>query len=107
MKLAVKATKSGTIQFIEPMYARLVQKLPEGREWLYEVKFDGYHWLAGRNSSKVTHRPIAIAEARGWIKKIPPVYHAIELPEIRIVFVSFKVPGSIASIRSNGRNKSA
>jgi hypothetical protein len=34
-------------------------------------------------------------------------YHANELPEIRIVFVSFKVPGSIASIRSNGRNKSA
>jgi len=59
------------------------------------------------NSSKVTHRLITIAEARGWIKKIPPVYHAIELPEIRIVFVSFKVPGSIASIRSNGRNKSA
>ena len=35
------------------MYARLDQKLPEGKEWLYEVKFDGYRCLAGRNSSGV------------------------------------------------------
>jgi len=24
------------------MYARLVNELPEGKDWLYEVKFDGY-----------------------------------------------------------------
>ena len=30
------------VTFVEPMYARLVQKLPEGKEWLYEVKLDGY-----------------------------------------------------------------
>ena len=28
------------IQFIEPMYARLVNELPKGKEWLYEVKFE-------------------------------------------------------------------
>jgi bifunctional non-homologous end joining protein LigD len=49
----VRATSNG-IGFIEPMYARLVQQLPEGPEWLYEVKFDGYRCLAGRDSSKVT-----------------------------------------------------
>jgi len=27
------------IHFIEPMYALAVQKLPEAKEWLYEVKF--------------------------------------------------------------------
>jgi len=27
---------------VEPMYARLVNELPEGKDWLYEVKFDGY-----------------------------------------------------------------
>jgi bifunctional non-homologous end joining protein LigD len=36
------------------MYARLVNELPEGKEWLYEVKFDGYRCLAGRDSSAVT-----------------------------------------------------
>jgi bifunctional non-homologous end joining protein LigD len=49
----VRATSNG-IRFIEPMYARLVQNLPEGPEWLYEVKFDGYRCLAGRDSSGVT-----------------------------------------------------
>jgi ATP-dependent DNA ligase len=42
------------LKFIEPMYARLVNELPEGKEWLYEVKFDGYRCLAGRDSTGVT-----------------------------------------------------
>jgi len=42
------------LQFIEPMYARAVQQLPEGKDWLYEVKFDGYRCLAGRDSTGVT-----------------------------------------------------
>src|SRR4030095_5404086 len=36
------------------MYARLVNELPKGRDWLYEVKFDGYRCLAGRDSTGVT-----------------------------------------------------
>jgi DNA ligase D-like protein (predicted ligase) len=36
------------------MYARAVQQLPEGKDWLYEVKFDGYRCLAGRDSTGVT-----------------------------------------------------
>lgn len=36
------------------MYARLVNELPQGGEWLYEVKFDGYRCLAGRDSTRVT-----------------------------------------------------
>jgi bifunctional non-homologous end joining protein LigD len=42
------------LKFIEPMYARLVNDLPEGKEWVYEVKCDGYRCLAGRDSSGVT-----------------------------------------------------
>jgi len=84
-----------------------LQNIPEGKEWLYEVKFDGYRCLAGRNSSKGDTSAHCHRGTERVDQKIPPVYHAIELPEIRIVFVSFKVPGSIASIRSNGRNKSA
>jgi hypothetical protein len=42
------------IKFIEPMYARLVNELPEGKEWLYEVKFDGYRCFGGRDTTGVT-----------------------------------------------------
>src|SRR5215471_13782724 len=36
------------------MYALAVQNIPESKEWRYEVKFDGYRCLAGRNKSGVT-----------------------------------------------------
>jgi ATP-dependent DNA ligase len=29
--------KAATVQFVEPMYAQLVQQLPDGKDWLYEV----------------------------------------------------------------------
>jgi ATP-dependent DNA ligase len=48
------ALPSVKFRFIEPMYARLVQKLPKGNEWLYEVKLNGYRCLAGRDSTGVT-----------------------------------------------------
>lgn len=48
------ALSSAKVRFIEPMYARLVQKLPGGNQWLYEVKFDGYRWLAGKDATGVT-----------------------------------------------------
>ena len=36
------------------MYALAVQNIPGDKEWLYEVKFDGYRCLAGRDKSGVT-----------------------------------------------------
>jgi bifunctional non-homologous end joining protein LigD len=47
------ASPKAEIHFIEPMYARLVNEMPEGKEWLYEVTFDGYRCLAGRDSNGV------------------------------------------------------
>jgi ATP-dependent DNA ligase len=41
------------LKFIEPMYARAVEKLPEGRDWVYEIKLDGYRCLAGRDAKGV------------------------------------------------------
>src|SRR5687767_13499079 len=48
------ATTAATVQFVEPMYAQLVQQLPDGKDWFYEVKFDGYRCLAGRDTAGVT-----------------------------------------------------
>ena len=43
-----------SVHFIEPMYVQLVPELPDSNDWLYEVKFDGYRCLAGRDSAGVT-----------------------------------------------------
>jgi ATP-dependent DNA ligase len=42
-----------SLKFIEPLYAKAVETLPEGRDWLYEIKQDGYRCLAGRDSKRV------------------------------------------------------
>jgi ATP-dependent DNA ligase len=54
MKLNLNALPSAKVRFIEPMYALAVQKLPDGNEWLYEVKFDGYRFLAGTDGKGVS-----------------------------------------------------
>jgi hypothetical protein len=39
--------------FIEPMAAVVVNELPEGPEWLYELKFDGYRVLLIKHEEAV------------------------------------------------------
>ena len=41
-----------TPAFIEPMLAKLVETLPEGPEWEYELKLDGYRLEAIKNGDK-------------------------------------------------------
>lgn len=40
-------------EFVEPMAAAIVDRLPEGEEWLYEAKFDGYRALAIKDGARV------------------------------------------------------
>jgi bifunctional non-homologous end joining protein LigD len=42
--------------FVEPMAAREVTALPEGTDWLYEIKWDGYRGIAIKHGSKVDLR---------------------------------------------------
>jgi bifunctional non-homologous end joining protein LigD len=42
------------LKFVEPMMAKLAPELPEGKEWLYEVKFDGYRTLAMKKGGELT-----------------------------------------------------
>src|SRR5580658_3731322 len=40
-------------KFIEPMLLLRTERLPEGREWLHELKLDGYRALAIKTGGKV------------------------------------------------------
>jgi bifunctional non-homologous end joining protein LigD len=82
---------SGSPSFIEPMKATVGRKLPEGSQWLYEIKFDGVRCLALKNGSKVellsrTQNPLAqkyqlIAEEIGQL----PVKEAVLDGEIVVL----------------------
>jgi ATP-dependent DNA ligase len=37
-------------EFIEPMECLAVTKLPDGPDWNYEIKFDGYRSIGVKNS---------------------------------------------------------
>jgi bifunctional non-homologous end joining protein LigD len=40
--------------FIEPMAAQVVEQLPQGDEWLYELKLDGYRALLLKNGEQLS-----------------------------------------------------
>ena len=63
------------VTFVEPMLLLRSETLPEGREWVYELKLDGYRALAikadgklqlrSRNDNSFNDRYPAIAKALG------------------------------------------
>src|SRR5687767_11914028 len=42
--------------FVTPMAAQVVKKLPEGDDWIYELKFDGYRALVIKDKQRVELR---------------------------------------------------
>src|SRR5439155_19722978 len=44
---------SGKPRFVEPMKAKLVEKPPATRDWIYELKFDGLRVIATNDREKV------------------------------------------------------
>ena len=42
--------------FVTPMAAQVVKKLPEGDDWIYELKFDGYRALIIKDEQRVEVR---------------------------------------------------
>jgi bifunctional non-homologous end joining protein LigD len=42
--------------FVTPMAAQVVKRLPEGDDWIYELKFDGYRALVIEDEQRVELR---------------------------------------------------
>src|SRR5215813_681994 len=95
MKPNINALPSAKIRFIEPMYARLVQNLPQGQEWLYEVKFDGYRCLAGRDAKEVT---LWSRRENLFTKQFPQIAQACERLPLNTL-----VDGEIVALDETGR----
>jgi ATP-dependent DNA ligase len=54
MRARLEALPRTEASFIEPMECLAVSRLPEGTQWVWEIKLDGYRALAVRSGTSVT-----------------------------------------------------
>src|SRR5688572_13054832 len=63
---AVRVSRSATMRsppaFVTPMAAQVVKKLPQGDDWVYELKVDGYRAL--HHQGRAAHRA-SVQEEQG------------------------------------------
>jgi ATP-dependent DNA ligase len=84
-----------TARFVEPMQCLPVAKLPEGPNWEYEVKFDGYRALGIKSGGRVR---LMSRNENDLAARFPILTQALaELPEETIV------DGEIIALDETGR----
>ena len=84
-------------QFIEPMLATLVDRPPDGDEWIHEIKHDGY-----RSQLAIENGKVQAFTRRGadWTSKYRPVVAAAgELPVKSAI-----IDGEMTVLNADGRS---
>ena len=84
------------LPFVPPMAARIVQQLPEGPEWLYEVKFDGYRALVIKEGAKARIRSRNDKDLTG-------AYPGIHAAALRLHADTAIVDGEVVALDAGGR----
>ena len=82
--------------FVPPMTAKVVQTLPEGDEWLYEVKFDGDRALLLKESGHV--QIISRNE-----KDLTAAYPSVHAAGLRLKADSAVLDGEVVAVGADGR----
>jgi bifunctional non-homologous end joining protein LigD len=82
--------------FVTPLAAVAVKQLPEGDEWLYEVKFDGYRALIIKDGSHVE------LQSRNH-KDLTSMYPGIAEAAVRLRADQAVVDGEIVALDDSGR----
>src|SRR5216684_6995816 len=81
--------------FVEPMECLSVSKLPEGLEWLWEIKLDGYRALAVKSGTGVT---LFSRRRKSLNRQFPYIVEALaDLPEGTVV------DGELVALDDSGR----
>jgi bifunctional non-homologous end joining protein LigD len=84
------------LQFVEPMVAEPVTQLPEGDEWMYEVKWDGFRTLGLKEGERVR---LLSRRNRDMSGDFPTILAAVqELPVERAL-----VDGELVALDEDGR----
>jgi bifunctional non-homologous end joining protein LigD len=84
-------------EFVEPMKALLVNELPKGPDWLYEVKFDGVRALAIKN-----RQSIELISRSG--KNLGGKYHEVLSGVKNLEAKQVVLDGEVVAVDSQGRS---
>src|SRR5262249_17108747 len=82
--------------FVTPMAARAVKALPEGRQWLYEPKLDGYRALLLKDQAQI--RMLSRNE-----KDLTAMYPGIAAAGLRLNAGQVVIDGEIVALAEDGR----
>jgi bifunctional non-homologous end joining protein LigD len=67
-------------EFVEPQLATLVERPPEGPEWVHEIKFDGYRVLCRIEGPRVT---LTTRHGKDWTASFPTLVGAAQGLRVR------------------------
>jgi DNA ligase D-like protein (predicted ligase) len=91
----IKSLPPGEAAFIEPMECALVSGLPNGPEWVYEIKLDGYRAVAVKSAGRLA---LYSRRRRSFDRQYPFIAEALgDLPENTVV------DGEIVALDELGR----
>ena len=85
-----------SLSFIQPMAARVADTLPEGGDWMYEVKFDGYRALLMKDGAQIRIR------SRND-KDLTRTYRSIASAGAKLNAARAIVDGEIVALDASGR----
>lgn len=92
---SLRSLPSREAGFIEPMECLAVTKLPDGPEWVYEIKLDGYRALAINANGKLS---LYSRERKSFSRQYQHVFDALgDLPQNTVV------DGEIVALDDAGR----
>ena len=81
--------------FVTPMAAQVVKRLPEGDDWIYELKFDGYRALIIKDEQRVELRSRKNKDLTG-------MYPGIAAAGLRLKADQAVVDGEIVALDAQG-----
>ena len=88
--------QDAALAFVVPMAAQPVKQLPEGPEWLYELKLDGYRALLIKDGARVELR------SRND-RNLTRIYPAIAAAGLRLKAERLVLDGEIVALGPDGR----
>ncbi|MCX5515325.1 DNA ligase D [Kaistia algarum] len=90
-----RSRKANLPDFVEPQLCALVEDVPKGDDWLYEIKFDGYRAIVAADGDAVR---ISTRNGLDWTDRFAPLARAVGSLGLSSVLID----GEIVVLDNNG-----